>query len=1676
MTLGFGLGLFGHRPDFVINAVAEQLSAGFEIGPSTPLAGEVAALLCEVSGKDRATFCDTGSEAVTAAIRIARTVSQRDKIAAFQGSYHGIFDEVLGRPLVQNGQLTTAPIAPGITDGSLSNILILEYGNPESIEFIRKYAHELAAVLVEPVQSRRPDLQPREFLKELRAVTAANDIALVFDEVVTGFRCHPGGAQAVFDIDADLVTYGKVMGGGMPIGALAGRKKYMDALDGGAWNYGDDSGPDASVTFFAGTFVRHPLVLAAARAVLTELKLRGPELQETLDRRAANLVDQMNVFATDVGVPVKVTRFSSMFMINFAPALKHASLFFYHMRLRGIHIWETRPSFISIAHSDAQVDAVLTAFRESITALQDGGFFPSGEEMESAPVTAEQEEVLITSAMSEETSRAFNESISIRFDGPLDRAALTTSVRAVVGRHEALRAVFAPDGSSQQFLPLNRVDVSVTDVDLRGRSDAAVEAYRNTVTDEIFTLDQAPLVRFRLLALGATEHELLIVAHHAVCDGWSFGVLYEDILAHYRRAIGLGGDLPPVTPFRAYVDRQNLPEVRQARDEDTQYWVKRLASRPGTLKLPADLRDADESLESHTTTRAVPAALNARMLEYCRAQRLTPNVLFFAAYRDVLQRLSAQESFCIGTPIAGQAASDLPGLCGHGVHFLPLPCEAMPDATLGAYLIASRTLILDSLDHRQTTLSRIMHNMPKGERIESVSAIFTLESQSPTWSGNGISARLQGNAKHRSTFELSLYAVDDHGAITLTANARANKFSRARIEGWLDLIIAWIAAAVKTPTTTLLADLALAAEMPDTGSAPVIAATRDVISLFEEQARRVPESIALRTDAREFSYATVDRLANVLTRRLIAAGVTPKSYVLLDVDRSAEFAIAVIAILKCGAAYVPLDPAYPETRKQQLREDVTPALIIDASRMQQLFAQLEQDAPSASPGVLINPDDVAYAMFTSGSTGRPKGVMVPHRGIARLVRDPGCLDFTERDVFLLSSALSFDLSTFEMWGALLNGGCLAIPEPGTLTIQEIADCLRRHRVSILWLTSGLFQAMVDERPDALAGLRILVAGGDVLSLNHVAKALDVLPNTRLVDGYGPTENTTFTTVHEITRKDLSLISIPIGKAIPGTFVTILDEQRRPVPPGVAGELCTGGTGIALGYMNRPELTAAVFIPNPSGDPRFPVIYRTGDRCRMFADGTIEFVGRIDNQVKIRGFRVEPGEIENVIASQPGVTACRVVVFAGDAEGKSLLAFCVGDASVKKDVVQAVQRLLPKHMQPKALTFIDAFPLNVSGKVDNKALLGMVDAAKASEAAVSERVPPATDTERTIHRIWRELLSEESFGVTETFFELGGHSLLGLRLFSRLGSEYGFVKPLATLFEHPTIRELAAEIDRTRPKVTPPPVAPVSHDVLATLRKTGNGTPVFLIHGGDGGVMFYLSLVNQLGPLDAPVYAIESPSLNGRDRALPDLNAQVTHYMNIVRSKQPHGPYRIGGYSFGGIVAFEIAGRLHALGESVKLVIFDTPSPADGVEQLHGFWKRLGVAWKRFESDSLLPRVAKMIRRIASRRAEDRLRKDKLSRFAPMWNDGTLTTLEDRAFYHNELCLQRLSHFVPGARAPSALLIKSSSGFEGVDLPSDYGWGPVIDNLQLTVVPATHLTLFEPTAIETMAPAIRQYLA
>ena len=566
---GFGPHFLGHAPSYVTKAIEDQLGRGFEIGPQTPLVGEVAEMICQLTGMDRVSFTCTGSEAVQAAMRLSRTVTGRDKVVLFSKDYHGNFDQVLVHEANRAGKLRTLPSAPGIPFQSVDDTYVLEYGTDESLDIIKKHASEIAAVLVEPVQSRRPEFQPREFLHELRRITRETGIILVFDEVVTGFRVAPGGAQAYFGVEADLATYGKVIGGGMPIGVVAGRGPVMDTFDGGFWQYGDDSFPEAGVTFFAGTFVRHPLAIAAAHAALKYMIKEGPALQQRVTDKATRFAGQVNDLFRRYELDIELPRFSSQMYLRVKEQVELANLLCFHLRYRGVHILEGFPCYTTDAHSEQDIDHLVRAFTESVEVMVEDGIFgnrtklPKGSltEAKSLPVleassiepgqaslvsmpassteyppTDAQREMWVAAQIATEASAASYGSNVVELVGELDVTALERAIAEVVKRHEALRSTFTPDGAKVIVKPSMPLEVRLHDL------SSVSPAERDSQVSQILKEDGAPGFRpgkraARLLSADQTVAEtitcLVFTAHMIVCDGWGFRVVLEEISALY---------------------------------------------------------------------------------------------------------------------------------------------------------------------------------------------------------------------------------------------------------------------------------------------------------------------------------------------------------------------------------------------------------------------------------------------------------------------------------------------------------------------------------------------------------------------------------------------------------------------------------------------------------------------------------------------------------------------------------------------------------------------------------------------------------------------------------------------------------------------------------------------------------------------------------------------------------------------------------------------------------------------------------------------------------------------------------------------------------------------------------------------------------------------------------------
>lgn len=1722
---GFGLGMFGHRPDFVVNAIREQLEKGMEIGPTCPLAAEVAELVCGFSGQDRAAFCNTGSEALMAAIRVSRTITGRDLIVMFAGSYHGIFDEVLARPLVTNGELRSIPIAPGIPESAQANLLVLEYGNPESLEIIRRHSADIAAVLVEPVPSRRPDIFPVEFVQELRRITQAAGTALVFDEVVLGFRSHQRGAQHLFGIRADLVTYGKVIGGGMPFGVICGQKKFMDALDGGAWNYGDASAPETGMTFFAGTFIRHPLTLAAARAVLHRIRDCGPALQEELDAKTAAYVAELQSIFTAAGVPIRVTRFSSMWMLHADPGLKYFALLFYHLRLRGIHFWEGRPGFLSTAHTVEHVQEILQAFRESITALQEGGFFP-GAESRTASLTPAQQEMFLQAQLSEDLALSSHESLSIDLTGPLNVAALERSLNTLVARHEALRMKFSPDGRT--MTPGVAQAVHLRTEDLSGADDAAkaVRAITDREYLEPFDLQSGALLRVCLIRLGAEQHQLVLTAPHIACDGWSFGVLVHELAALCR-----GESLPPAPSFCEWADEQMSGMSGEDHASARDFWKAHYATLPEPAALPADgLRPAAVSSTAQMLTHELDGDLLAAIQDACRRHHVTPNVLLLAAWSAVQSRLTGSADVITGIPVAAQITTGQTGLVGHCVQFLPLRLQTGDSVSGAEWLHRVRSGMGDAQEHSGFTLGELLTELPgltPQERLSFVPVSFSFEPETDAPDFGGVRSAIRMNPKLRLGFDLSLYLFQKSSGIEAVVAWRDTLFSEATVRRWLGHFSTLLRALCANPDQPLreLPLLSaqeqqsfLAAPMPVSAAAPVC-----LHEWFRKTAAANPARTAVTCAARTLTYAELDARSSRIAGTLRAAGVKRGDIVAMLLERTEHLPVAILAILKAGAAYLPIDPVYPPERAAWMMQDACVKVAVSETG---LAATVR---PHATQTVLMDedtgaavyhgdpdsvPDDAAYVIFTSGSTGRPKGCVVTHANVSRLMtQTEHWFGFGTGDVWTLFHSAAFDFSVWELWGALLYGGRLVVvPWIVSRSPDSFLRLLAEEKVTVLNQTPSAFRQLMladaEQQPALPLALRYVIFGGEALEMASLKpwfdRRGDVQP--RLINMYGITETTVHVTWRALTAADTQRGSV-IGQPIPDLQIFILDPDTLQLqPPGVAGEMFVGGAGLARGYLNRPELTTERFLTNPlTGSGR---LYRTGDLARWIDTEhgrDIEYLGRIDQQVKIRGFRVELGEIEAELRARPGVRDAAVLAIDTDGE-KQLCAWLVSDEAPNAEELRRVLgQKLPAWMVPAHFVRVPALPLTENGKLDRRAL----PAPQApGRSAGEEWTPPADPDEQRLAAVWEEVLGRNHIGSATDFFAAGGTSLSGLRLMLKVRSEFNVQLPLGTLFQAPTLGQMAREIRNAATAgissetadspagdegsvhpgalsaaVTAAQPAPVQsrgrephplRHCLVTMQE-GPGVPVFLIHGGDGGALFYRNLIPGLGT-DHPLHVIESPALTRDEWLLRGQSVEETAdaYLSLIRDICPDGPLIIGGYSYGGAVAWDIAQKLEKSGRAPELlVLFDTDNPACPSRK-RGLLQRLRARW-RMGGDTLTGKLTSLFERLVRGAKSHRAAMEERDAALRMLAAGHCAVDALRPVQIRERNVSAMQTYQPQRLLAPVLLMRSNTVSDSYELAPDRGWSGVAA-LSILDVPGDHLEMFDPPHVATLADELRQYLA
>ncbi len=1225
---GYGQTFFGHAAPFVVEAVAEQLRQGFAIGPQAALAGRVAELFSEITGNERVTFCNTGSEAVMAAMRVARTVTGRSVIATFAGDYHGQFDEVLVKGALRFGVARAMPAAAGIPGKSVENMVVLPYGAPESLEWIRAHADQLAAVLVEPVQSRHPELRPVEFLREIRAITEASGSALIFDEVVTGFRMHPAGMQHLFGVKADLATYGKVVGGGLPVGILAGKAAFMDALDGGHWNYGDDSYPETGMTFFAGTFVRHPLVMAAVWAVLNHLKQQGPALQEGVSARTAALVKRLNDFVRQRGLDFHLETFGSLFFFDLAKASRYASLFYPHMLERGVYVQEHYPCFLTTAHSDADIAAIAEAFEDAVIAMQKADFFPAppglGPEPETdVPLTEAQTEIWLSAQLSEEASCAFNESMTVRLRGALNRAALQKALDQLIARHDALRAVFQADGERMRILPSLDLKMSARDLEMTPQS-AAEDAWRELLAHEArtpFDLVNGPLLRAQLVRFSVNDHALVLTAHHIICDGWSFNVMIGELTKLYQAAMeGLAADLPAPMSFTRYGVEERARQKREGAAVDA-FWLPQFTPPPPPLDLPTDRpRRPQKTFAGATLTRRIEPDLTQLFRKATARQGCTLFVALLAAFEALLARLAGLNEVVVGIPAAGQSLVEGDSLIGHCVNFLPLRGRWSEETTMAEHLAATRQIVLAAYENQSFTLGTLVRKMalPRAAgRRPLVEAQFNLERLGDRIHLPGLEVEAQSNPKAAVIFDLFFNITEQDGGLRIDCDYNTDLFDAATIERWIGqyrTLLGEIAASPgrRVSATPLLSPAERA--WLTTGLNATAAHDLDlrpVHELIAAQAARTPDAIAARFAEAALSYRELDERANRLANHLRRVVSDPAARIGLATERSLDMLVALLAIMKTGCAYVPLDPSHPAARLRLVLDNAAVSAVVCDNAFAAAMApgvpivRIDSDAAaiagnaSAPPPLHAEANRACYVIFTSGSTGTPKGVEIAHRSVANLLWSIArTLGAGPRDVLVAATTISFDIAALELYLPLITGGSVVIASRDDVRGGfGLARLIEEARATIVQATPSLWRILTEAGFRPRAGLRML-CGGEALP-RDLANTLQ--GGGDLWNVYGPTETTIWSSIG---RVPAAPAPITIGTPVANTQLYVLDRTQQLAAVGVVGELFIGGAGLALGYFRRPDLDAAAFL-NVSLDESAPQRLLPHRRPRPTAAGWLD---------------------------------------------------------------------------------------------------------------------------------------------------------------------------------------------------------------------------------------------------------------------------------------------------------------------------------------------------------------------------------------------------------------------------------------------------------------------------------------
>jgi amino acid adenylation domain-containing protein len=1132
----------------------------------------------------------------------------------------------------------------------------------------------------------------------------------------------------------------------------------------------------------------------------------------------------------------------------------------------------------------------------------------------------------------------YNEVLILERVGPLDREILQRSFREIIRRHETLRTTFAvEDGSPAQIIVEHReMELPVTELsDLTGQNrEASVLRIATEEARQLFDLTKGPLIRARLLRLSKQNHLLIVTLHTIIADEWSLSILAHELATLYEAySVGEPSPMPDLPIQYGDYARSQRDWLRgDVLDRHISYWRKRLVEIP-VLELPTDrARPPVQGFRGARKSLQLSRSLSESLKDLSELEGAPLFVTLLATFQTLLSRYTGQRDILVGSIVPGREEVGAENLIGLFAHTMLVRTEIERDATFRELLRHARDVSQRDCEYQNMAFDRLVGELQLARDLSrnplfQVLVSFTPARSAPRGGWEVVNLEVDGGAA-KVDLQLQLYDREDGIFGRFTYNTDIfDAATISRMAGHFQTLLEGVVAnpdqrLSKLPLLTQPETYQLIAEWNDTRTN--YPKDRPIHQLFESQVERTPEATALVFGNERLTYRDLNRRANQLAHHLVSLGVRPDVLVGILVERSLEMVVGLLGILKAGGAYVPLDPAYPSERIAFMLEDSEVAVLLTQRHLLgtipdnhakvvvldadwQEIAKKESENPVHTGG----PENLAYVIYTSGSTGKPKGVQIPHRAVVNFLTSmshtPG---MTEADRLLSVTTLSFDIAGLEIYLPLIVGGSVEIVSREVSSDgYQLLSKLASSGATVMQATPVTWRMLIEAGWKGTPNLKML-SGGEAISRKLATQLLQ--SGGSLWNMYGPTETTIWSTCSRIASEHEPIV---IGRPIANTDIFILDELLQPVPIGVAGELHIGGEGLARGYLKRPELTAEKFIASPFAQGADARLYKTGDLARYRPNGDIECLGRIDHQVKLRGFRIELGDIESALRQHRGVNDAVVVAREDTPGDKYLAAYFVPSQETPATVGRVrdfLKEKLPEYMVPSAFVALEAMPLTPNGKVNRRAL----PAPEQTSLAPSESfAAPRNGLEFQLATIWENVLGVRPIGIRHSFFELGGNSLVAVRLMQRIEQAFGRHLSIATLFQAPTIEQLSGILGQ---KGWSP-----AWSSLVAIQTGGSKPPFFCVHGVGGNVLRFYALAQHLGS-DQPFYALQAQGLTANYPCHTRAEDMAAHYVKEMRSIQPEGPYFLGGYSFGGMVALEMAQQLIAQGEEPSLVVlFDT---------------------------------------------------------------------------------------------------------------------------------------------------------